>query len=508
MIVNFYIKQTFHSKNSRNFDVMKKLLILLCLTISSSSFAQNVEFFFDFSTYQLPEGESYVESYLSIPARSIELVPQTDGTYSGSVAVTITFSQNDTVRQFDKYNLNSPAFTTTNVTDKQLLDLKRFVLPSGNYLMELTIGDNNDTTNLTQTYSENINIPVFSTELLSQSQISLLESFEESEVESPFTKSGLEMRPLVFPVYATDSAVLSFYNEIYPVDFSEEGGFLLTYFIARKGKNLVVKNKKRYKKMSPEKVNVLLGSLDVSDLPSGNYDLVVEVRNQSNELLTTKRKTFQRFNRSAKKVVLNPDDLENIPIENTFVSGLLDEEIFLCSGSLMPLVDEQQADLIYKYLEAKDVLFLKKYLYNFWSVNAPLDTENNFAKFVQLANTVEKKFATGNKKRGYETDMGYVYLKYGKPNDITSQGKFDPGALPYEIWQYFAIEQTGQRNANFVFYAADYSSTDYILLHSDVRGEIQEPRWKKVIYRKVGEDDFNFDDTDVNNSFGSGSSDF
>jgi len=384
--------------------------------------------------------------------------------------------------------------------------VKRFVLPSGNYLMELTIADNNETTT-PQTYSEEINIPVFSTAQLSQSSISLLESFEKSEKETPFTKSGLEMRPLVFPVYAADSAVLSFYNEIYPVDFTEEGGFLMTYFIARKGKKLVVKNKKRYKKMSPEAVNVLLGSLDVSDLPSGNYDLVVEVRNKSNELLTAQRKTFQRFNRSAKTFTLNPNDVENIPIENTFVSGLLDEEIFLCAGSLMPLVDEQQADLIYKYLEDENVDFLKKYLYNFWSVNAPLDTEDTFAKFLVLANTVEKKFATSSKKRGYQTDMGYVYLKYGKPNDITSQGKFDPGALPYEVWQYFAIEQTGQRNVNFVFYSMDYSSTDFILLHSDVFGEIQEPRWKKIIYRKVGEDDFNLDDTGINGSFGNGASD-
>jgi hypothetical protein len=88
-------------------------------------------------------------------------------------------------------------------------------------------------------------------------------------------------------------------------------------------------------------------------------------------------------------------------------------------------------------------------------------------------------------RHGFETDRGRVYLQYGKP-DRRHVMNNEPGALPYEIWQYYRVP-SGQTNVMFVFYLPGIATNDYRLIHSDVNGELRDSRWKYKIYASMKE---------------------
>jgi hypothetical protein len=93
-------------------------------------------------------------------------------------------------------------------------------------------------------------------------------------------------------------------------------------------------------------------------------------------------------------------------------------------------------------------------------------------------------------------------LQYGEPNDVVTRVN-EPGAFPYEIWQYYTLPD-GQSNVRFIFYEPTLVTNNYRLLHSNAIGELQEPRWKMLVYAKTTNPSLlnNFDVQNPQNSYG------
>ncbi|MEZ5195370.1 MAG: GWxTD domain-containing protein [Bacteroidales bacterium] len=72
--------------------------------------------------------------------------------------------------------------------------------------------------------------------------------------------------------------------------------------------------------------------------------------------------------------------------------------------------------------------------------------------YLEKVNLVNLAYSTQIQK-GYDTDRGRTYLKYGEPNAI-SESYNEPATYPYEIWHYYDLGN-GQRNKKFVFYTRD-----------------------------------------------------
>ena len=92
---------------------------------------------------------------------------------------------------------------------------------------------------------------------------------------------------------------------------------------------------------------------------------------------------------------------------------------------------------------------------------------------------IDKKFKS-TLGYGFETDRGHIYLKYGAPNEIMRE-ESDPGAPPYEIWRY--NELGDQQDVKFLFYNPNLAGNNYDLLHSNKRGELQNPQWERELYK-------------------------
>ena len=106
-----------------------------------------------------------------------------------------------------------------------------------------------------------------------------------------------------------------------------------------------------------------------------------------------------------------------------------------------------------------------------------IEWENYYAQVKRVNNSF-----SAIRIKGYETDRGRVFLKYGAPDRIV-QNHNEPGAYPYEIWHYYTLEK--QRNKKFVFMTRDIATNDFQLIHSDAIGELNNSRWTSEIYSRT-----------------------
>ena len=153
------------------------------------------------------------------------------------------------------------------------------------------------------------------------------------------------------------------------------------------------------------------------------------------------------------------------------------EDILL---SMEPISTNPETEFIKYIIKQGDEHVMQQYIYNYWQKRNPLEPSKPFIAYMIEVMRVNREFGTSIKK-GYETDRGIVYLKYGQPNSIMKQ-HHEPGTYPYEIWHYYGIR--GQGNVKFVFYNTDLATNDFELLHSNAIGEINNYRWKLTLRKR------------------------
>ena len=139
-------------------------------------------------------------------------------------------------------------------------------------------------------------------------------------------------------------------------------------------------------------------------------------------------------------------------------------------------------------VKQKDISLKQKFLYSFWAQREPLNPEGAFKEYMKRVEFVNEFYDAVNFK-GYQTDRGRVYLKYGKPDQVT-KFEHEPSNYPYEIWQFYKLEK--RNNRRFIFYNPDLSSNKYTLLHSDAIGEIKDERWQAKLSKRTNSNN-NFD---------------
>jgi GWxTD domain-containing protein len=284
----------------------------------------------------------------------------------------------------------------------------------------------------------------------------------------------------VYPFYGANEDKLRFYAELYNSDkVHEDGQFLVNYFIETVESSTKMKNYSFSQRYDVKKVDILLNTIDIKDLPSGNYYLVVEMRDRSNNLICSNSCFFQRSN---PEVTYDMGDLAGINVANTFVSEIDNiDTLRKYLRYIEPLCTEMERDYSVNLLKTDDALTMQQFLFNFWSARSPMNPKLAFDDYLAAVKRVNMSFKTTTFP-GYRTDRGYVFLKYGQPDKIV-ESPSEPGAYPYEIWHYYTIGN--QRNKRFVFMAKDASANNFQLIHSDVIGEVNNPRWQLEVYSRI-----------------------
>jgi GWxTD domain-containing protein len=261
---------------------------------------------------------------------------------------------------------------------------------------------------------------------------------------------------------------------------SADQKFILSYYLESFESNLKLNDFARIKKETAKPVNVLLSEIAIDNLASGNYNLVVEARDQKNELITSRKLFFQRINPQAR---LAMGSIQAIEITNTFVEKFTQgDTVREYINSTYPIATGLEKSFIRNNLKTADLKTMQQFLYSFWSQRNPVDPQQIFEAYRQQVEVAQTNFGTPIKK-GYQTDRGRVFLEYGPPNTRSTQYN-EPSNYPYEIWQYYTLKNN-QRNKKFVFYSADMVTSDFELLHSDAIGEQNNPRWRIDLRNRI-----------------------
>lgn len=453
------------------------LFVLFILSYPLLTFAGKPQIFFNYSTFHMPKQNPYIETYMSVIGNSVGYKPTKAGFSKAEIEITMLFKNNDKIVDFKKYILNSPETADSIKNKPNFIDQQRFSLPNGNYLFELQIVDLNKK-NDTLYYNDSIVLNYTDNEV-QISDICFIESYTPTVKANMLSKSGYDLVPYISNFYPQSVSKLIFYAEIYNTQFvlGNEEKFLASYFIESAETGVRLTNFNSFSRKSSADVVVLFAEMPIEKLPTGNYSLAIEIKSKNNSILAEKRVYFQRVNAAAE---ISLDDLATINIENTFASFIpkdsIDEYI-RCMRPLFSRADQVFAD---NQLKSGDLKLKQQFFYNFWNTKNPAAPEISWLKYKEEVLKAQKAYGTKIKK-GYETDRGRIYLKYGPP-DAISQRYNEPNAYPYEIWHYHKIGNFSNRR--FVFYNPDLVTNDFQMLHSDMFGEIQNPRWQVELNKR------------------------
>ena len=484
---------------------MKKSGIFLALFLVSlfagHSEAKNPWAFLTYSTFNSPEGP-YIETYLTVAGNSVNYIKKENGKFQATVNILMTFKQKDEIKAFKKYELNSPEIDDTIKNNFEFLDEQRFLVPNGTYDFEFLISDkSNDRKPNPFTQAVSVDFPENKPSI---SGIQLIQSYTKSETQKIITKNGYDLVPYVYNFFPQKESKLILYCELYNLDkaLGNDTKFILSYYIESYENNIRFNDYARIKKETAKPINVLMSEFSIENLATGNYSLVVEARNQQNEVITSKKLFFQRSNPNAK---LSFTEMLSASATNTFAEKITNLDTLREAVScLFPISSGIEKAYEKNIRKSTDVANLQQFLYGFWQRRDPANPQKAWMAYQAEVKKADYNFKTPVKK-GYQTDRGRVYLEYGPPN-VRSQQYNEPASYPYEIWQYYSMNNN-QRNRKFVFYSPDMVSSDFFLLHSDAQGEFNNPQWKVDLVNRINATrDLN--QTETINSWGGFSKDY
>jgi GWxTD domain-containing protein len=275
--------------------------------------------------------------------------------------------------------------------------------------------------------------------------------------------------------------LMLFYFEVYNTDKAIGDDYLQTIYIDDADtKDREEKISSTNKRKQPSPVDAAVQKVDIKELPTGNYNLVIEIRNRNRELLIKRSMPFQRSNPYLK---ISDEKIASgeLTLNDEFVGKLTMDELVYSLKAIMMQVDKADGEHVKYIISQRNENAMKMYLFSYWAKENHNNPEAQYNAYMKVARQVDVSFANGF-GYGFESERGYIFLKYGAPNN-TAFEENDPSAPPYEIWYYNQFPKTKQNNVKFLFYNPSLTTNGHILLHSTARGERNNPQWELELYR-------------------------
>lgn len=454
---------------------MKFRFAILAMAIMLATQAQAIQASFWYANFNTPANKPYIETYISILGSSAQFNKNEFGKYQALIEVSLLFKQNNEIREAKKYTLLSPEITDTLQAKPNFIDQQRISLPPGTYNVELTINDKNKP-GKPLAHTQDIKLEFDSTAVVF-SDVQLLESYAKSTAQGPLTKSGFDLVPYVSNYFPHNMDKLRYYSEIYNTSkvLGANQKIMVVQYIENADRKSRLEDFSNFSKQNTAEVNVILSEFNIEPLPTGNYNLVMEVRDKENKLITQKKTFIIRVKKQKQMgyaLTANNDSLRPMIHFASYINNMDTLKDYI--RCLWPISSESEKTFADNQLQIKDKKNMQNFLYSFWFNRDNVNPERAWLTYLAEVKKVNKEFGAMNKK-GYETDRGRVYLQYGAPDQLGDY-PFEPSAYPYQIWMYYKLQSQGQRK--FIFYNNSFQTNDYRLLHSDARGEINDPNWE------------------------------
>ncbi|MBQ4477338.1 MAG: GWxTD domain-containing protein [Bacteroidales bacterium] len=437
--------------------------------------------------FDMTKDSAYIELQFLFIGNSMNYIRQTNGKYQASVRVNIQLMAegNDTINVHQTFY--SETYDNQSNEDKNnLYDLLRIPLKKGIYDFNIAIYDNANLENQI-TYSDRLDLS-FPNNIVTFSSIQPITYQNRVEEYNKYTKYGWEYLPYFSNYYPEVVNSLSYWVEINNTEsvLGHNKSFTVFSKIVSADDIHAEPLLSKQKTYTTDIRCLLMQNYNIESLSSGNYLLQMEVRDEWDTIHAYTSYFFQRN---------NPLAFENLQT-NTMSYDTLKKYFDYISVIATPAEHKFIDNFTPEQLE-DGILFF----YNFWKSrdeNHPVETWYEYHNRVLRVNN---NYSTLRYK-GYRTDRGQCYLKYGPPSDIEYHN-FDGNTYPYEIWYYNSVPN-GQVNVYFVFYNLDRTTKDYRLLHSTVYGEAKFSDWENYVKTgsySIGKEDSGLDQENHTTNF-------
>lgn len=473
---------------------------MLCLILFSALLTKSQQMaFFDQGLFHIPGKGPFLETYFTFVGNALSTRPLSTG-YQNSVRVALKIKGDNGYDLEQSYNVLGPVYTNS-LNAPTFLDVQRYSLKPGSYTLQCNVYDNNNTFKQNSTF-KSVFTANFKPDSIRCSSIELIETSRKTDSASTLTKSGLELIPYTVNYYPESQNQLKFYLEAYHADsvLGQNRSILYTCQIQNQSNQALLSQFGFFQKQKSAAVNPLFGKLDIRKLSTGTYALVVELRDENNILRMSARKAFMRLNMMQETESVASS--KKTSFAEFFENRNQADSIKMMVESLWPIADGIDKERIINTAIKKDVPLMKNYIIDFWTRRAA-DTAKPFQMWMRYYGSVQETmilFRCG-KQKGYAGDRGRVYLQYGKPNQRTIEN-YEPNTYPYEIWQYYRTTDasTGRyySNRKFVFVNRAIGDDCHQLVHSDMPGEINNPRWRFEVTRRNNDGKANLENENPN----------
>lgn len=369
--------------------------------------------------------------------------------------------QGDSIVDFRKDRIYSPERADTLQGD--FTYQTRFLLAPGEYELALELHD----ANLADTAGTYVQLP-----LVIPTREDRV-SFSDIMFTIPGTQQG-EIAPFPGTYFPQENDKLAVYAEAYGTLDHLGDGFLMVTQIENYETGQVAGNFRHVRRMKADSVVPIALEFGIGKLPSGNYLMALELHDRHDSTVQRRTLFFQRNN----PMVFDPGELMDGQLGPNFTDAITDAdtlaEYIRC---LRPIADDLERKMIDDRATDARPDLMRQLMYTFWYNRDPADPKGAWERYKEAVDYAERKFGCRN-MHGYQSDQGYIYLRYGAPNTVLDRSN-ETGAVPYMIWHYYRAGKYSDRR--FVFYQPERATTCWTLLTSDMPGELSNSRWLDML---------------------------
>ncbi len=381
------------------------------------------------------------------------------GFQQAKVEALTVIEQDGRIVDFRKTLVRSPERADTLQSD--FIHQERFVLQPGAYALTLELHD----ANLADTARTYVHTPL----------VVPARGNDVTLSDIMFTLPGPDGKGIApFPgtYFPSETDKLGFYAEAYGTldKFGENGAFVILARIENYETGEVAGNFSHVRRVKADTVVPFVMEFGIGKLPSGNYLLALELRDRNDSLVQRRAQFFQRNN----PISYDPGALIAGELGPNFTDVYTDpDSLAEYLSSMRPIADEMERKMIDDRWKDKKPELMRQLMFTFWYNRSPQDPKAAWERYLEAVNYVNQRFGCRN-MRGYQSDQGYVYLRYGAPNTVVDRAN-ETTSVPYMIWHYYRAGRYSDRR--FVFYQPERSTTCWTLLTSDMPGEMTNPLW-------------------------------
>lgn len=420
--------------------------------------------------FQAPDGAPYLEVQAEFLASSVTWLAEGDSLYRAAVKWTaIAYDSTGAVAGFVK----STARTGSLPQKGDFVDVARMALAPGPHVLELEVEDVGDPDRLHLEY-ETV-IEVSRPAALDISDLFVVQGIAEASVPAgPLTRSGKDILPLLDRRVSAEAGRIPFYCELYGTEtfFGAGGDFLVVAGFRSPGEGgSWIDWTKRFFRMTAAPVLPFLEALPPP--PAGPHELVVQIMTPNQELLVANSVALRCVSEEAQDAAVAAGALA------PFVMLHQDRDSLLALiESLIPIADAGERRSIEHVLQGADLRQLRSFLEQFWTVRSPDQPAEAWRIYRTEVAIADREYGACPNREGHETDMGWILLRYGRPNTVVQRHN-GTAYYPYEIWHYHKAGQFNNRR--FLFYTPQVVGECFELLHSDHPRELRNADWLDIL---------------------------